>query len=228
MSEPLSWDSPVFREYAPEECAEKGSYKGYPIPWFTAYQHGEDPVVPPIKDLVRELTGHRCIRCGHPYRTGESPPDWSPCDAQCTHRGPYRVTYDKGSRPEGYEGDTFYVDKDGAPAGYAFEAPPWPVIVEAKRRVLTVHHLTGHWGATGDAKRDCRWWNLVALCQRCHLQIQGKVQMDRPYLLTHSEWFRPYAAGWYAWKYESRYITRAEAEERMAELLAYEGGLTFG
>ena len=32
---------------------------------------------------------------------------------------------------------------------------------------LTVHHLNG-------VKSDCRYENLVALCQRCHLHIQGR------------------------------------------------------
>lgn len=44
-----------------------------------------------------------------------------------------------------------------------------------------------------------RWWNLGALCQRCHLRIQGKVVMERPWLWEHSEWFRPYVAGYYAY-----------------------------
>ena len=56
---------------------------------------------------------------------------------------------------------------------------------------LTVHHLTMD-------KADCRWWNLAALCARCHLSIQAKVVMERPWMLAHSEWFRPYVAGYYA------------------------------
>ena len=35
------------------------------------------------------------------------------------------------------------------------------------RRVLTVHHLDGN-------KANCTRENLVALCQKCHLHIQGK------------------------------------------------------
>jgi 5-methylcytosine-specific restriction endonuclease McrA len=58
-------------------------------------------------------------------------------------------------------------------------------------RGLTVHHL--------DLKKaNCKWWNLVALCQRCHLQIQHKVIMERPWMFEHSEWFKPYVAGYYA------------------------------
>ena len=57
---------------------------------------------------------------------------------------------------------------------------------------LTVHHLTGD-------KANMRWWNLAPLCQRCHLHIQGKVVMHRQWMFEHSEWFRPYVAGYYAY-----------------------------
>lgn len=35
-------------------------------------------------------------------------------------------------------------------------------------------------------------------------------------------WIKPYVAGFYAWRYEGRKITREEAEREMARLLAYE------
>lgn len=57
--------------------------------------------------------------------------------------------------------------------------------------MLTVHHLDL-------SPANCAWWNLAALCQRCHLQIQHKVIMERPWMLPHSEWFKPYVAGYYA------------------------------
>jgi len=56
---------------------------------------------------------------------------------------------------------------------------------------LTVHHLDMD-------KSNCAWWNIPALCQRCHLRIQGKVVMSRFYMLEHSQWFRSYLAGYYA------------------------------
>jgi hypothetical protein len=56
---------------------------------------------------------------------------------------------------------------------------------------LTVHHLDMN-------PANCEWWNIPALCQRCHLQIQAKVVMERRWMLEHSEWFKPYAAGYYA------------------------------
>lgn len=57
--------------------------------------------------------------------------------------------------------------------------------------MLTVHHLDLN-------KSNCEWWNLAALCQRCHLKIQHKVIMERSFMFEHSEWFKPYAAGYYA------------------------------
>ncbi len=89
----------------------------------------------------------------------------------------------------------------------------WPVIAkEAKDRAgwkcircnqphdpeigyaLTVHHFDL-------SPANNAWWNLGALCQRCHLHIQSKVIMEQPWMFEHSEWFKPYVAGYYAHKY---------------------------
>jgi hypothetical protein len=48
------------------------------------------------------------------------------------------------------------------------------------------------------------------------------VNPDTPFFLPHSDWIKPYVAGFYAHKYEGRDITREEAESRLDELLAYE------
>jgi hypothetical protein len=82
-------------------------------------------------------------------------------------------------------------------------------------RILTVHHFDGN-------KANDQWWNLLPLCQVCHLQIQGKVDPETPWFLEHSDWLKPYVAGFYASKYEGRNITREETEARLQELLAYE------
>jgi hypothetical protein len=87
--------------------------------------------------------------------------------------------------------------------------------VVAQWRILTVHHLDGN-------KSNCEWWNLLPLCQRCHLTVQTRLNPQIPYFLEHSPWFQPYVAGFYAHKYEGKTITRAEAVERLDELLAYE------
>ena len=81
--------------------------------------------------------------------------------------------------------------------------------------VLTVHHLDGD-------KANCRWWNIPALCQRCHLTIQAKVNMAQVWALEHSDWFKPYAAGYYAFRYLGEGLTRAEVDARMPDLLALE------
>lgn len=194
-----------------------------------------------IKALVRQLAGHRCVRCLHPFRVGVSglweksttleavndprlfaeaelaeqlgpPMDdpratlWSDCDALCRHVGPMRAQTTEGWHP--------FEPKSADVTGPAVMAIA-PAKMQAAWRILTVHHLN-------ELKNDCRWWNLAALCQRCHLEIQGKVNMAQIWPHEHTEWFRVYAAGYYAAVYEKRDITREEAEERMEELLGYE------
>lgn len=79
-------------------------------------------------------------------------------------------------------------------------------------RTLTVHHLDND-------KSNVRWWNLPALCQACHLQIQGRVRMDQAYLHPHTRWFQPYVAGFYAFTVLGEDLTRPEVEARLRELL---------
>lgn len=82
--------------------------------------------------------------------------------------------------------------------------------------MLTVHHLDMN-------KGNCLWWNTVALCQRCHLQIQHKVILERPWVMQeHTEWFRPYVAGYYAQKYLGEQLSREDVMMRLDELLALE------
>lgn len=76
---------------------------------------------------------------------------------------------------------------------------------DGKLRQLTVHHLDGD-------KSNCRWWNLLALCQKCHLEIQARVVPERPFLWEHSEWFKPYAAGFYAHWYGKHDVSRGVVE----------------
>lgn len=82
-------------------------------------------------------------------------------------------------------------------------------------RVLTVHHIDMD-------KANCRWWNLVALCQACHLSVQARVVIERPWIFEHSEWFKPYAAGYYAAVIFSEELTRDQVDGRLEELLALE------
>ena len=153
-----------------------------------------------IKHAVRAKAGHRCIRCGHPYQNGEhGNGEWSPCDERCTHGGPVRQVTGE-SVFHWATLDARWVDLTGC---------------DARWRILTVHHLDRD-------KANCRWWNLVALCQRCHLTIQGKVYLEREFVREHSAWFKPYAAAWYAFRYLGEDLSREAVEERLDELLDLE------
>jgi hypothetical protein len=125
---------------------------------------------------------------------------------RCLH--PYR----KG---EHGKGEWTPCDAQCRHVGTTRPAPETSYGIEAHWRILTVHHLNGD-------KADCRWWNLAALCQRCHLTIQGRVLMERVYPLEHSDWFKPYAAGWYAHAYLGEELTREQVDARLEELLALE------
>lgn len=149
---------------------------------------------------LRQSVDHRCIRCHHRFESGKhGKGEWSPCDERCRHGGPFRVD------------------------GLSVVSPTWTsrelvdagLKVEAQWRILTVHHLDGD-------KANDAWWNTLSLCQRCHLQIQTRVDPHIPYFLEHADWFKPYVAGFYAHKYEERMITREEAESEIERLLAYE------
>lgn len=158
---------------------------------------------------VRAKAGHRCVRCHHPFESGKhGKGEWSPCDERCTHAAPIR-----------FRTKAFPLDWSYSPTRFAFQISEFirdgRGEIEAQWRILTVHHLDG------DKGNDV-WWNTLALCQRCHLEIQGKVDPRLSWFLEHSEWFKPFAAGYYAHKYEGKEITREEAMERLEELLAYE------
>jgi hypothetical protein len=187
---------------------------GYPYawhgtwPWIVEANGERIPGDPPagweyvsIKDFIRERDGHRCLRCHHPYEKGMG--QWSPCDERCDHGGPTRINENSevdylGPDPNDMDGERW------GPAG-----------LEAEYRILTVHHLNG-------VKHDCRWFNLVSLCQRCHLSIQTRVVMERIYPLEHSEWFKPFAAAYYANVYLGLEPTIEETQERLEEFLALE------
>jgi hypothetical protein len=108
--------------------------------------------------------------------------------------------------------------------------PDWPAIAQAVKDaagwrcvrcdhphevetgfVLTVHHLDLN-------PANCRWWNLAALCQRCHLRIQAKVVLERPWLFEHTDWFVPYVAGYYAHTFGLE-LTREEVIAQAEDLI---------
>lgn len=203
--------SELLRQYERWECLGDG----YPEAWHRAMNGN-----PAIKDLIREQAGHRCLRCGHPFIVGETPGEWSPCDARCTHQG--FVRWRRIGTEEWFEETRLAQFGETAATARMDEGPHGPMEryeVQANYRILTVHHLD-------EDKANCRWWNLAALCQRCHLRMQRAVVMDRVYHFEHSAWFRPYAAGFYAWKYLGEDLGREETINRLPELLALEHRFT--
>ena len=55
---------------------------------------------------------------------------------------------------------------------------------------MTVHHFDGD-------KANCARWNLMPLCQRCHLSVQARVNPERPLMFAPNVWAMPYIAGFY-------------------------------
>ena len=47
--------------------------------------------------------------------------------------------------------------------------------------MLTVAHMIPD-------KANVEKWNLAALCQRCHLHCQHKIDFEQSYMFEHSEW----------------------------------------
>jgi hypothetical protein len=206
--------SELLRQYEVWECGLDGYpfawHHGIPVPFGQArtIEEAAGAHVPAIKDLIREQAGHRCQRCGHPYRVGEhGNGEWSPCDERCAHGGSLDLRWRYPDEKEWKYGRDWIAPRRKFRDQHA--------IFEAQWRILTCHHLTG-------VKSDCRPFNLVALCQKCHLSIQRRVTMEQIYAFEHSEWFKPYAAAYYALVYEDRTITIEEARGEMDRLLAYE------
>lgn len=178
---------------------------GYPAEWHSVLKHE-----------VREKADNRCVRCGHPYQRGKhGRGEWTPCDQHCTHGAPLRKRQFKRDPWQIVEPTKAEPIGDIQLVRTAGQRVLGQELVEAKWRILTVHHLDGN-------KANCRWWNLVSLCQRCHLTIQGKVKMERVWPWEHTTWFKPYVAGYYAWTYLGEELDREATESRLDDLLALE------
>ena len=111
-----------------------------------------------LAEKVKNEAGWRCVRCHHPH---ESPKERIPCDEQCDlvrhiEISNVAIMFDQGAWT-------------GHPDEYRLPSGLW---LHQRQRVLTVHHLDGD-------KGNSAWWNLAALCQVCHLQIQGKVEVSQ-------------------------------------------------
>ena len=117
---------------------------------------------------------------------GEYPPDWPAIALRVKDEAGWRCVrcshpYDPASGAEHSRTNCDRACSHGPPDG--------------KQRVLTVAHLD-------DDKSNCAPWNLAALCQVCHLETQGKIEMRQAYFLEHSDWM--------AWRVRAMMAERAE------------------
>ncbi len=130
-----------------------------------------------ISYRVKRLHGFRCERCGHPhvpaYPATRNVRDLWEHDWEVEEGVFAPVVFRRGDTGLGRSMTTFETPCDRRCSH----------IGDGKQRTLTVHHLDGD-------KANYRLWNLAALCQVCHLQIQAKVCWDQTYLGQHSEWMR--------------------------------------
>lgn len=60
----------------------------------------------------------------------------------------------------------------------------------AAGRCLTVHHFDGD-------KSNNQRWNLMPLCQACHLSVQARVDPEESLMFEPRLWAMPYIAGFY-------------------------------
>lgn len=58
----------------------------------------------------------------------------------------------------------------------------------SRGRCLTVHHFNGD-------KARCERWNLMALCQACHLSVQARVDPANGLMFEPAPWCIPYIVG---------------------------------
>lgn len=140
---------------------------------------------------VKESAGWRCVRCHHPFAPDQGSPLF--CDDMCdTSRGIHRRVESGDDRANQHIGPRVKrINSRNA---------EWLRAIN-----YGVHHFDGD-------KSNSQWWNLLAMCNSCHLKTQSSVIPERPWILEHSEWAKPYVGGFYAWWFAKREPTRAEVE----------------
>lgn len=146
-----------------------------------------------LHNAVKAAVGNRCVRCHHP--DGDRMFTTTDVNNVVEAEAIYGSRAHVRDIPEGWR--VLVLSRCDDQCQH--------VQVPAKMRVLTVHHMTGD-------KSNNAWWNLLPLCQVCHLQVQSKVLPEVPYLWKHSAWFVPYVCGFYAHYYGRIDITREQAD----------------
>lgn len=143
---------------------------------------------------AKDAAGWRCVRCLHPF----APDTGSPllCDQACDiEKGIHRKVGGRDPRARAHDRVTVHT----------------MALLEALN--YGIHHFDGD-------KSNNRWWNLMALCNSCHLKIQSSVVPERVWLFQHSTWAQPYVGGFYAYWYAKREVTREEVERDVDLFLA--------
>ena len=126
---------------------------------------------PEVANAIKEAAGWRCERCHHP----DEPP-WK--------IGGSRTEQWNRLRDPDMAGDGWF-QTGRSPCD---DLCTHPQTDPAKQRMLTVHHLDLD-------KSNVEDWNLAALCQGCHLSVQGRVDMHQEYVFAHTDWMKPHVAG---------------------------------
>ena len=125
---------------------------------------------PEISRRIKAAAGWRCERCGHPAE------------------GPWKMS----GRALGELQQNAPYELDQAPDIIGTMRKACDLLCDhprdGKQRMLTVHHLDMDKANVAD-------WNLAALCQGCHLSIQGRVDFEQQYMFVHSAWMMSHVAG---------------------------------
>jgi hypothetical protein len=145
--------------------------------------------------------------------SGEYPPNWKTISLEAKVAAGYRCVRCRHSFS--FEGVPLFCvdDCDLSKGRHGGDAITWDGDPRLPGLNYGVHHLDGD-------KSNCRWWNLLPLCNSCHLKIQSRVIPERPWLFEHSEWFKPYAGGFYAFWFAKLEPTRLEVEADVDRFLA--------
>jgi len=138
-----------------------------------------------ISYRVKRVHRFRCERCGHPHVPAQ--PKNGILDLWNNDFGleqlamfPSEWVTGRGRRSVGMARPAY--ERDTLCDSLCEHDPPFTNLLhKGKPRVLTVHHLDGD-------KSNCALWNLAALCQVCHLEVQAKVAWEQTYFLPHSPW----------------------------------------
>lgn len=146
---------------------------------------------------------------------GEYPPNWKEISNEVKAEACYRCV--RCHHPFGAYGGVSVCDGrcDASKGFHVARGLVSPYHIELLDGInYGVHHFDGD-------KSNCRWWNLMPLCNSCHLTIQATVIPERPWLFEHSEWAKPYIAGFYSWYYGAGELPRGAVEAELDRWLAH-------